>query len=121
MSRGALWPLGAGTGGSGPQAATAGAEVMLGQISRGVLRGFLDMPSQPAPGRPKAAENPLGGWRRYPGAGCPHLTQIGNWVVDSTCFNTMKDRICRTPGRCSNCSACSRLKLSLSRVRTSMK
>ena len=47
--------------------------------------------------------------------------QIGIWVVDSTCLRTMKDRICRTPGRCSSCSACSLLKLSLSRVRTSMK
>jgi hypothetical protein len=28
--------------------------------------------TQPAPGRPKAAEHPLGGWHRYSGAGCPH-------------------------------------------------
>jgi len=28
---------------------------------------------QPAPGRPKAAEHPLGGWYRYSGAGCPQL------------------------------------------------
>ena len=32
---------------------------------------------QPAPGRPKAAEHPLGGWLRYSGAGCPHSAGAG--------------------------------------------
>jgi hypothetical protein len=35
--------------------------------------------------------------------------QMCSCVVERTCLSTMKERICRTPGRCSNCSACSRL------------
>ncbi|HET7867637.1 MAG TPA: hypothetical protein VFL86_24810 [Burkholderiaceae bacterium] len=50
--------------------------------------------AQPAPGRPMAAEHPLGAWQRYPGAGCTHsaapvaecwligadlLAQAGGW------------------------------------------
>ena len=45
----------------------------------------------------------------------------GNACVDKISFSTMKLRTCRTPGKYNNCSACSWLKLSLSRVRTSMK
>ena len=45
----------------------------------------------------------------------------GNACVDKISLSTMKLRTCRTPGKYNNCSACSWLKLSLSRVRTSMK
>ncbi|CAJ9881822.1 Uncharacterised protein [Burkholderia pseudomallei] len=46
--------------------------------------------------------------------------QIGKLVVDRISLSTTNVRICRTPGRYSNCSACSRLNVSLSRVRISM-
>jgi uncharacterized protein YfaT (DUF1175 family) len=42
-----------------------------------MMRTFL----QPAPGRPKAAEHPLGGWHRYSGAGCAQFTQARRGVL----------------------------------------
>jgi hypothetical protein len=56
-----------------------------------------------------------------PGAATWGLHRIGSSVEDSTFFSTMNVLIWRTPGRYSSCWECSRLKLSLSRVRTSMK
>ncbi len=34
----------------------------------------------PAPGRPKPNSDPLGGWPRYPAAGCPHLSRPA-WLL----------------------------------------
>ncbi len=63
----------------------------------------------PTPAHPPATSSPVAGV--YNGSAC----------VDRISLSTMNERTCRTPGRYSSCSACSRLKLSLSRVRTSMK
>jgi hypothetical protein len=37
----------------------------------------MNVAAQLAPGRPKAAAHPLGGWRRYSAAGCPITPRVG--------------------------------------------